>query len=334
MSFNLNNSPPPTSCRRLPAVRCQYRPGLCESIANLNFEAARSTSKILLPHKALLGAKDAKVPCPSRLPGQPNVEKAVAYSKSVYEISAENPATDDQMVDPSSAISRRHCQPARKAAKSAPAGSDWPSPLSRAPLPPPTSALTTCARLLSKWRHRPEHIATPPAPRPRLPRRPPPSNFPAPPLSANRSLFGRLFLHLWAVRTHESHCISASADSPSRRPPCSTAVRPPARTAFIAPAHAAQNIVPRILVTARRKGRAVQTGLCPLRHRRAHRVASEPLHFAARRVPHHPRRPAPRLRDVRAADRKLPVAIDSFRSPSNRSSLMPRLREALQPATQ
>ncbi|MDQ5945051.1 MAG: hypothetical protein QG619_470, partial [Pseudomonadota bacterium] len=62
-----------------------------ERVAALNLNTARSVLEDSVSNtKALLGAKDAQeaISVQATL-AQPNVEKAVAYSRSVYEISAQ-----------------------------------------------------------------------------------------------------------------------------------------------------------------------------------------------------------------------------------------------------
>lgn len=98
-----------------------------ERIANLNFEAARSTIEDSAANtKALLGAKDAKDALSIQASlAQPSVEKAVAYSKSVYEISAEAQQQMTKMVEAQFGDFQKNIASLlEKAAKSAPAGSD------------------------------------------------------------------------------------------------------------------------------------------------------------------------------------------------------------------
>lgn len=98
-----------------------------ERIANLNFETARSTIEdSAASTKALLGAKDAKEAFSIQASlAQPNVEKAVAYSKSVYEISSDAQQGLAKLVEAQFGDFQKNVSGLLdKAAKSAPAGSD------------------------------------------------------------------------------------------------------------------------------------------------------------------------------------------------------------------
>jgi phasin family protein len=80
-----------------------------ERIAALNLNTARSVMEDSVSGaKALMGAKDVQEALSIQASlAQPNVEKAVAYSRSVYEISAQTPEELSKMVESSSANSRR-----------------------------------------------------------------------------------------------------------------------------------------------------------------------------------------------------------------------------------
>jgi len=98
-----------------------------ERIASLNLETARSVLEDSVSNaKALMGAKDPQEALSIQASlAQPSVEKAVAYSKSVYEISTE---TQEQLVKMVEAqfgdFQKNVASMLEKAAKSAPAGSD------------------------------------------------------------------------------------------------------------------------------------------------------------------------------------------------------------------
>lgn len=98
-----------------------------ERIATLNLETARSVLEDSVANtKALMGAKDVKeaVAIQASLT-QPGVEKAVAYGKSVYEISAEMQEQLTKMVEAQFGDFQKNvASMLEKAAKSAPAGSD------------------------------------------------------------------------------------------------------------------------------------------------------------------------------------------------------------------
>ena len=87
-----------------------------ERIATLNLETARS----------LMGAKDPQEALSIQASlAQPSVEKAVAYSKSVYEISTETQEQLAKMVEAQFGDFQKNvADMLEKAAKSAPAGSD------------------------------------------------------------------------------------------------------------------------------------------------------------------------------------------------------------------
>jgi phasin family protein len=98
-----------------------------ERIANLNLETARSVVEDSVSGtKALLGAKDAKEALSIQASlAQPNVEKAVAYSRSIYEISAQTQEEISKLVEAQFGDFQKTVNGLlEKAAKSAPAGSD------------------------------------------------------------------------------------------------------------------------------------------------------------------------------------------------------------------
>jgi phasin family protein len=98
-----------------------------ERIATLNLETARSVLEDSVSGaKALMGAKDPKEALSIQASlAQPSVEKAVAYSKSVYEISTETQEELAKMVEAQFGdFQKTVSDMLEKAAKSAPAGSD------------------------------------------------------------------------------------------------------------------------------------------------------------------------------------------------------------------
>jgi len=98
-----------------------------ERIATLNLETARSVLEDSVSGaKALMGAKDPKEALSIQASlAQPNVEKAVAYSKSIYEISSEAQEELSKMVEAQFGDFQKTISGMlEKAAKSAPAGSD------------------------------------------------------------------------------------------------------------------------------------------------------------------------------------------------------------------
>ncbi|MBS1144420.1 MAG: phasin family protein [Proteobacteria bacterium] len=98
-----------------------------ERIATLNLETARSVLEDSVSGaKALIGAKDPQEALSIQASlAQPSVEKAVAYSKSVYEISTETQEQLAKMVEAQFADFQKSVgSMLEKAAKSAPAGSD------------------------------------------------------------------------------------------------------------------------------------------------------------------------------------------------------------------
>jgi phasin family protein len=98
-----------------------------ERIASLNLETARSVLEDSVSGaKALLGAKDPQEALSIQASlAQPSVEKAVAYSKSVYEISTETQEQLAKMVEAQFGDFQKNvASMLEKAAKSAPAGSD------------------------------------------------------------------------------------------------------------------------------------------------------------------------------------------------------------------
>ena len=98
-----------------------------ERIAALNLNTARSLLEDSVANtKAILGAKDVQeaLSIQSSL-AQPNVEKAVAYSRSVYEISAQNQEEVSKMLESQFGdFQKQIAGLLDKVAKSAPAGSD------------------------------------------------------------------------------------------------------------------------------------------------------------------------------------------------------------------
>jgi len=98
-----------------------------ERIATLNLETARSVLEDSVSNaKAIMGAKDPQEALTIQASlAKPNVEKAVAYGKSVYEISAETQEQLAKMVEAQFGDFQKNVAAMlEKAAKSAPAGSD------------------------------------------------------------------------------------------------------------------------------------------------------------------------------------------------------------------
>ncbi|MCL2344283.1 MAG: phasin family protein [Desulfobulbus sp.] len=98
-----------------------------ERIAALNLNTARSVLEDSVSGtKALFGAKDVQEALSIQASlAQPNVEKAVAYSRSVYEISAQaQEELSKTMETQFSGFQKQVADLLDKAAKSAPAGSD------------------------------------------------------------------------------------------------------------------------------------------------------------------------------------------------------------------
>ena len=98
-----------------------------ERIAALNLNTARSlVEDSVSSAKALMGAKDVQEALSIQASlAQPNVEKAVAYSRSVYEISAQTQEELAKMVEAQYAEFQKSVAGLLdQAAKSAPAGSD------------------------------------------------------------------------------------------------------------------------------------------------------------------------------------------------------------------
>ena len=98
-----------------------------ERIAALNLNTARSlVEDSVSGAKALMGAKDVQEALAIQASlAQPNVEKAVAYSRSVYEISAQTQEELSKMVEGQFGdFQKTVASLLDKAAKSAPAGSD------------------------------------------------------------------------------------------------------------------------------------------------------------------------------------------------------------------
>ena len=98
-----------------------------ERLAALNLNTARSLLEDSVSSaKALLGVKDIQglVSLQTTL-AQPTVEKAVAYSRSVYEITTQTQEEVAKIVESQFAETNKHVATALdKAAKNAPAGSD------------------------------------------------------------------------------------------------------------------------------------------------------------------------------------------------------------------
>ena len=98
-----------------------------ERVAALNLNTARSVLEDGVSNtKALLGVKDVQeaLSVQSTL-AQPNVEKAVAYSRSVYEISAQTQEEFAKVLEAQfGGFQKQVADLLDKAAKSAPAGSD------------------------------------------------------------------------------------------------------------------------------------------------------------------------------------------------------------------
>jgi phasin family protein len=98
-----------------------------ERLAALNLNTARTVLEDGVNNaKALLGAKDLQevISLQATL-AQPAVEKAVAYSRSVYEISAQTQEEFSKLVEAQFAeVNKNVASTLDKAAKSAPAGSD------------------------------------------------------------------------------------------------------------------------------------------------------------------------------------------------------------------
>lgn len=98
-----------------------------ERFAALNLNTARSLLEDSVANtKALLGAKDVQelVALQSTL-AQPSVEKAVAYSRSLYEIAAQTQEEISKIVEAQFTEANKNVATALdKAAKNAPAGSD------------------------------------------------------------------------------------------------------------------------------------------------------------------------------------------------------------------
>lgn len=98
-----------------------------ERIAALNLHTARSlTEESVANFKTLLGAKDPQEALSLQASlAQPNVEKAVAYSRSIYEISAQTQEQISKIVEAQlSTINTEVNGLVNKALASAPAGSE------------------------------------------------------------------------------------------------------------------------------------------------------------------------------------------------------------------
>lgn len=98
-----------------------------ERIAALNLNTARSVLEDSVSGtKAILGAKDPQEAASIQASlAQPNVEKAVAYSRSVYEISAQTQEEMNKMLEAQfGGFQKQIADMMEKATKSAPAGSD------------------------------------------------------------------------------------------------------------------------------------------------------------------------------------------------------------------
>ena len=98
-----------------------------ERIAALNLNTARSILEDSVSGtKAILGAKDPQEAMTIQASlAQPNVEKAVAYSRSIYEISAQTQEEVTKMLESQFGdFQKQMASMLEKATKSAPAGSD------------------------------------------------------------------------------------------------------------------------------------------------------------------------------------------------------------------
>jgi len=98
-----------------------------ERIATLNLNTARSVLEDSVSGaKAVMSAKDAQEAMTIQASlAQPNVEKAVAYSRSVYEISAQTQEEVTKMLESQfNDFQKQIASLLDKASKSAPAGSD------------------------------------------------------------------------------------------------------------------------------------------------------------------------------------------------------------------
>jgi len=98
-----------------------------ERIATLNLETARSVIEDSVSGaKALMGAKDPQEALSIQASlTQPNVEKAVAYSRSIYEISTQTQEQMAKMVEAQFGdFQKSVASLLEKAAKAAPGGSD------------------------------------------------------------------------------------------------------------------------------------------------------------------------------------------------------------------
>ncbi len=98
-----------------------------ERIAALNLNTARAVIEDSMSNaKALMGAKDVQEALSIQASlAQPNVEKAVAYGKSVYEITSQTQEELSKMVEAQFGdFQKTVASLLEKAAKSAPAGSD------------------------------------------------------------------------------------------------------------------------------------------------------------------------------------------------------------------
>lgn len=98
-----------------------------ERIAALNLNTARTLlEEIVSNAKAMLGAKDMQeiISVQSSL-AQPTIEKAVAYSRSIYEIASQTQEEFSKVVESQFAEANKNVAAMLdKAAKNAPAGSD------------------------------------------------------------------------------------------------------------------------------------------------------------------------------------------------------------------
>ena len=98
-----------------------------ERLSALNFNAAKAAfEEGLVRAKSLLGAKDAQEYFSlNAAAAQPNLEKAVAYSRSVYEVAAEAQSELAKVLEARAAeFSKNLAGFLDKASKNAPAGSD------------------------------------------------------------------------------------------------------------------------------------------------------------------------------------------------------------------
>ncbi|HKW37567.1 MAG TPA: phasin family protein [Burkholderiales bacterium] len=98
-----------------------------ERLSNLNFSAAKAAFEEGLNRvKSLLGAKDAQEYFSlNAAVSQPNLEKAIAYSRSIYEVAAQTQGEIAKFIEARAAeFNKNLVSVLDKASKNAPAGSD------------------------------------------------------------------------------------------------------------------------------------------------------------------------------------------------------------------